>query len=94
MRALIQRVTEAQVVVNDMPVGHCGEGILILVCAMQGDTEEAVAQLETAIEALYNAIDTLGDVAQDQSDRGLIAVLNAYAYRPLLAEYERLTAAE
>lgn len=56
----------------------------------KGDKEEAVAQLETALEAIYNAIDTLGDVVQDQSDRGLIAVLNAYGYRPILAEYEKL----
>ena len=56
----------------------------------KGDMDGAIEQLETAIEALYNAIDTLGDVAEDQSDRGLIAVLNAYAYRPLLAEYEKL----
>ena len=33
---------------------------------------------------------TLADVARDQSDRGLIAVLNAYAYQPLKREYERL----
>ncbi len=55
-----------------------------------GDTDAAIEQLEAAIESLYNAIDTLGDVAQDPSDRGLIAALNAYAYRPLMAEYERL----
>ena len=55
-----------------------------------GDTEKALEQLELAIEQTYNCIDTLSDVARDQSDRGLIAVLNAYAYRPLLAEYNRL----
>ena len=38
-----------------------------------------------------NAIDTLSDVARDQSDRGLIAVLINFAYRPLVAEYEKLT---
>lgn len=33
---------------------------------------------------------TLADVARDQSNRGLIAILNAYAYRPVIAKYERL----
>jgi hypothetical protein len=56
-----------------------------------GDNDKAVEQLEAAIQSTYNCINTLADVAQDQSDRGLIAVLNAYAYRPLLAEYERVS---
>ena len=59
-----------------------------------GDSEAAIEQLETAIEQLYNALDTLGDVARDQGDRGLIAVLNAYAYRPLMVEYEKLLSEE
>ena len=59
-----------------------------------GDEEKAMEQFETAIEQLYNAIDTLGDVARDQSDRGLIAVLNTYAYQPLLKEYEKMTDGE
>jgi hypothetical protein len=56
-----------------------------------GDRDEALSQLEEAMELTYNCIDTLADVAQDQSDLGLIAVLNAYAWRPLLAEYDRLS---
>ena len=38
---------------------------------------------------MHNAIDTLGDVGLIKSDRGLIAVLGAYAFRPLYAEYEK-----
>ena len=56
-----------------------------------GDRAEALTQLENAMEQTYNCINTLADVARDQSDRGLIAVLNAYAFRPLLAEYDRLS---
>jgi len=59
------------------------------VARKKGDNEQAIEHFETAIEQLYNAIDTLSDVARDQSDRGLIAVLNAHAYRPLMAEYEK-----
>jgi len=55
-----------------------------------GDAETAIEHLEQALEQTFNCINTLADVAQDQSDRGLIAMLNQYAYRPLLAEYEKL----
>ena len=59
-----------------------------------GDTEAAIEHLETAVEAMYDTITTVADVATDQSDRGLIAVLNEFAYRPLLAEFEKLLDAE
>jgi D-tyrosyl-tRNA(Tyr) deacylase len=47
MRALVQRVTQAHVAVAGEVIGRCGTGLLVLVCAMQGDTEanaEALAQ--------------------------------------------------
>jgi len=56
----------------------------------QGDLEKTVEHLEVALEQTYNCINTVSDVVEDQSDRGLIAVLNAYAYRPLLREYEKM----
>ena len=56
----------------------------------KGQNEEVMAQLEVAIESLYNAMDTLSDVVEDQSDRGLIATLNRHAWRPLTIEYEKL----
>ena len=39
MLALIQRVRRAQVVVQGATVGKIGQGLLVLVCAEQGDTE-------------------------------------------------------
>jgi len=39
MRALVQRVSEASVTVDGNIVGEIGAGLLVLVCAMQGDTE-------------------------------------------------------
>lgn len=56
-----------------------------------GHHEEAIEHLETALESTYNCINTLSDVARDQSDRGLIAALNAYAYSPLVEKLEQLT---
>ena len=39
MLALVQRVRRAQVVVNGAVVGKIDQGLLVLVCAEQGDTE-------------------------------------------------------
>lgn len=39
MLALLQRVQEARVVVNDKIVGQIGSGLLVLVCAEKNDTE-------------------------------------------------------
>ena len=45
MRCLIQRVSRASVTVDDEVTGAVGRGLLILVCAMQGDTEKDAQRL-------------------------------------------------
>ncbi|SIS49675.1 D-aminoacyl-tRNA deacylase [Phaeovulum vinaykumarii] len=45
MRAVIQRVTEARVDVGSRTTGAIGPGLLILICAMQGDTETEADRL-------------------------------------------------
>ena len=40
MRALIQRVAQARVDIAGETVGEIGNGMLVLVCAMQGDGDE------------------------------------------------------
>ncbi|MFA7506357.1 MAG: D-aminoacyl-tRNA deacylase [Burkholderiaceae bacterium] len=45
MRSLIQRVTRASVSVDGEVVGATGPGILVLVCAMQGDAEKDAERL-------------------------------------------------
>ena len=40
MRALVQRVSSASVTVDGMITGEIGQGLLVLVCAMQGDGEK------------------------------------------------------
>ena len=57
--------------------------------AKKGEAETVIEKYEAALESLYNAIDTLSDVVQDQGDRGLIAVLNKFAFEPLQAQYEK-----
>ena len=52
MRALIQRVTRASVSVDGQQIGQCGHGLMILVCAMQGDTAAQADQLAARIAKL------------------------------------------
>ena len=52
MRALIQRVSEAYVVIEGDVVGKIGEGLLILVCAMRGDDEAVGSKLAQKISKL------------------------------------------
>jgi D-tyrosyl-tRNA(Tyr) deacylase len=49
MRAIIQRVTEASVKVDGNIIGAIDRGYLILVCAMQGDTEANAEKLAAKI---------------------------------------------
>ncbi len=39
MRALLQRVKQAEVRVDNALIGQCGTGLMILICAMQGDDD-------------------------------------------------------
>lgn len=52
MRALLQRVTQAGVTVNNAVIGEIGPGLMILVCAMQGDTEAQADKLAAKIAKL------------------------------------------
>ena len=52
MKALFQRVTQAQVHVDGSLIGECGAGLMILVCAMQGDTDDMPAKLAAKISKL------------------------------------------
>lgn len=54
----------------------------------KGDQDEQLAQLEKAVESMYNALNAYGEVARDPSDRGVIAVLNEFGYRKLVAELD------
>lgn len=45
MRALLQRVSRAEVQVDGSVVGEIGEGLLVFVCAMAGDPSDAPERL-------------------------------------------------
>lgn len=68
MRALLQRVSEAQVRVNGVEIGACGRGLLILVCAMQGDTPEDAARMALKISKLRIFTDEAGKMNRSVLD--------------------------
>ena len=57
------------------------------------DAATQIAELEKAIESLNNGLNAMAAVARSNSDRGLIAVLNEYGYRPLKKKLVEVEAA-
>lgn len=70
MRALLQRVTEASVAVEGELIGQTGKGLLILVCAMQGDTEAEADRLAARISKLRIFQDEAGKMNRSVLDIG------------------------
>lgn len=60
MRALVQRVAEASVTVAGEEIARIGPGLLILVCAMQGDKPEAAERLAAKIAKMRIFADAEG----------------------------------
>ncbi|MDZ4093774.1 MAG: D-aminoacyl-tRNA deacylase [Paracoccaceae bacterium] len=60
MRALIQRVSQASVNVGAQTIGSIDAGLLILICAMEGDTPAQVDALAAKIVKLRVFKDTTG----------------------------------
>ncbi len=70
MRALIQRVAQAEVAVAGNVIGRTGPGLLILVCAMQGDTEAEANKLAAKISKLRIFHDDAGKMNRSIVDTG------------------------
>lgn len=70
MRALIQRVKQAQVHVDGALIGSCDTGLLVLVCAMEGDTDELPAKLAAKISKLRIFKDDTGRMNRSVVDIG------------------------
>jgi len=75
MRALIQRVLEASVTVEGEVLGQIGPGLLVLVCAMQGDTEDAAERLMAKIARLRIFKDEAGKMNLSLRDTGGAALI-------------------
>lgn len=70
MRVLVQRVLEASVTVDREIVGTCGQGLLVLVCAMKGDTEAQAQKLATKLAKLRIFQDDAGKMNLSVRDIG------------------------
>ena len=75
MRALIQRVSEADVSVDGDLVGRIDKGLLILVCAMQGDTQHNAEALAAKISKLRIFADQAGRMNRSLLDVGGAALV-------------------
>ncbi|WP_323776573.1 D-aminoacyl-tRNA deacylase [Leisingera sp.] len=70
MRALIQRVSEASVTVEGKVTGEIGAGLLILICAMHGDTQAQADQLAAKISKLRIFKDEAGKMNRSVLETG------------------------
>lgn len=69
MQCVVQRVTEASVVVDDAVVGSIGRGLLALVGIAEGDDEEALTWMARRVAALRIFPDDRG-----RFDRSLVDI--------------------
>lgn len=75
MRAVLQRVSRASVTVEGQVTGEIGAGLLILVCAMEGDTEAQADQLAAKIAKLRIFKDDQGKMNLSIRDVGGAALI-------------------
>jgi D-tyrosyl-tRNA(Tyr) deacylase len=75
VRAVLQRVSRASVTVEGQVTGEIGPGLLILVCAMEGDTEAKADQLAAKIAKLRIFKDEQGKMNLSVRDSGGAALI-------------------
>ena len=75
MRTLIQRVSEASVAVDGETIGQIEKGLLVLVCAMNGDTDEQAEFLARKVANLRIFEDEQGKMNKSILDVGGAALV-------------------
>ncbi|MGR3624083.1 D-aminoacyl-tRNA deacylase [Pseudophaeobacter sp.] len=70
MRAIIQRVSEASVTVDQERIAEIGPGLLVLICAMQGDDQAQADYLVKKISKLRIFNDEAGKMNRSVGDIG------------------------
>ena len=70
MISLIQRVSQAKVVVDGSTIGEIGAGLLVLVCAERGDTEAQAEKLLAKLLKLRIFSDEAGKMNRSVQDTG------------------------
>lgn len=76
MKAVLQRVSEARVVVDDEVIGQIGHGLLVLLCAEQGDTDALADKMLAKMLKLRIFSDEAGKMNRSVQDinGGLLVV--------------------
>lgn len=75
MRAVLQRVSRASVTVEGRVTGEIGPGLMILICAMDGDTDAQADQLAAKIAKLRIFKDDAGKMNLSIRDTGGAALV-------------------
>lgn len=75
MRAVLQRVSRASVTVDGAVTGQIGAGLLILICAMEGDTDAQADQLAAKIAKMRIFKDGAGKMNLSIRDIGGAALV-------------------
>lgn len=79
MRAVIQRVSEASVTVDQQVIGEIKAGLLVLICAMQGDDQTQADYLVKKIAKLRIFKDEAGKMNRSVSDNsGAVLVISQF----------------
>ncbi|MCI5084503.1 MAG: D-aminoacyl-tRNA deacylase [Rhodovulum sp.] len=79
MRALIQRVRSASVTVDDQVIGEIGAGMLILVCAMDGDCSAQVEKLARKIPKMR--------IFTDENDKMNLSLLDTGGQALIVSQF-------
>lgn len=75
MRAVLQRVSRASVTVDGVVTGEIGHGLMILICAMEGDDEGKADQLAAKIAKMRIFKDDQGKMNLSVRDVGGSALI-------------------
>lgn len=75
MRAVLQRVSRASVTVEGRVTGEIGPGLMILICAMEGDTDAKADQLAAKIAKMRIFKDEAGKMNLSIRDIGGAALV-------------------
>ena len=75
MRAVLQRVSRASVTVEGRITGEIGPGLMILICAMEGDTDAKADQLAAKIAKMRIFKDEAGKMNLSIRDIGGAALV-------------------
>lgn len=70
MKAVLQRVREARVEVSGVVIGQIGQGLLVLLCAEQGDTDAVADRLLAKVLKLRIFADEAGKLNRSVQDVG------------------------